>query len=162
MITSEKQKTSRNPILSRLFTSGFLLLIPVLIWNALFFSKLPAVYSSDAGVPSWLLVIEWGLRLVVFAWPLLLILGLGKGIHKVGLILYVTGILVYYAAWLVQIYAPSSALAGYPLVALAPAWLPLIFMSGIGLMAESWGYVAAVTLFVFAHVGHNLITQGLI
>ncbi|MDJ0754984.1 MAG: hypothetical protein QNJ45_15785 [Ardenticatenaceae bacterium] len=162
MITSEKQKTLKNPILSRWLTSGFLLLVPVLIWNALFFSKLPPVYNSDAGVPGWLLVAEGALRLVVFAWPLLLIISWGKGISKVGLILYLTGSLVYYAAWLVQIYAPSSALAGFPLVALAPAWVPLIFMSGIGLMAESWGYVAAVTLFVIAHVGHNLITHGLI
>lgn len=56
-----------------ILSNAFLLLIPIFVWNALFWSKLPPEYeekSFDRGVPKFLLILENIFRIVIFSLPL--------------------------------------------------------------------------------------------
>ena len=133
----------------------FWLLIPVLAWNARFSSKLahPA-FEFDTAVSKWVLLLENLLRASVMILPLLMPLRWDTEQAKIGIILYLIGLLVYFASWLPLMYSPDSAwsnsLAGF----LAPAYTPLLWLFGIGLIGGWWPYLVLSTLFIGVHVSH--------
>ena len=152
----EKHRSRFKQILS----NGFLLLIPILVWNLVFWSKLPQAYSDDQNVSSWLLVIETGLRIAVFGLPLFLTMHLANQKNKVGFILYLFGSLLYFGAWLLVIFWPETAVATHPFVSLAPYYTPLLFFTGLGLMGNSPPYILAAVLFTLIHTYHGLLNFG--
>lgn len=133
----------------------FWLLIPILAWNLVFSSKLahPA-FEHDEAVPKWILLLENVLRFAVMGLPLLMPLRWGSLLSKVGIAVYLIGVLIYFASWIPLMYAPNSAwsnsLAGF----LAPAYTPLLWLVGIVLISGWWPYMALSVIFVGVHVGH--------
>ncbi len=80
----------------------------------------------------------------------------------VGLVVYCLGMLVYFASWLPLIFLPESNWSESAAGLLAPAYTPLIWLSGIALVGGSWPYAGLSMLFVVVHVYHNILAYGLI
>lgn len=125
--------------MSKYLLNCFSLLLPVLLWNIAFMDKLPKGYLSTAiwdKIPSWLNVTENILRAMVFLLPLFLKLSLESKIQKIGLIVYLLGLIIYYASWIWPIYFPNSnwsnSLIGY----MAPAYTTIVFFTGIALIGQ--------------------------
>lgn len=144
----------------------FMLLLPVLLWNIVFVNRLPEVYTNKAiwdDIPSWLMLSEHALRMVVFMAPLFLKISFKLKTQKAGLALYLIGLLLYFLSWIWQIYFPqsswSTSLMGY----MAPAYTTMFFFLGIGLIGRQsimnipkpgTVYIAISLLFVIVHSCH--------
>jgi len=143
-----------------------LLLLPIMAWNGIFFSKLPWAYSSevfDKNIPVFLSNGENIFRLFVFFLPLLMPLKIETQSQRLGLWLYILGTATYFISWLVQIYFPQSPWSLSVFGFLAPAYTPLIWLTGIGLIGntlyfsspyQSWMYILLSVTFVGFHMSH--------
>jgi len=131
------------------------LLTPILAWNAIFSSKLahPA-FEFDEAVHQWVLLIENILRLAVMVLPLFMPLRWNTSHNKLGMAVNVIGMLVYFASWIPLMVAPesvwSNSLPGF----LAPAYTPLLWLVGIGLIGGWLPYLILSVVFVGVHVSH--------
>jgi hypothetical protein len=145
-----------------------LLLLPIMAWNVIFSSKLPVLYSPEVfwkNVPSFIANGENVFRLIVFILPVLMPMRIETQSQKLGLWLYITGTVIYFMAWLAQIYFPQSAWSLSAWGFLAPAYTPLIWLVGIGLIGDalyfsslyrSWMYIATSVTFISFHLSHAL------
>lgn len=109
MIEQRPFPTQTNSRYKKILANGFLLLLPIFVWNLLFWAKLPPTYSNDQNVPTWLLFVENILRIGVFGFSLMLTMHLENWKNKGGLVLYVVGSVLYYGAWLLVIFWPETA-----------------------------------------------------
>jgi hypothetical protein len=135
----------------------FWLIVPLLIWNLIYGPKLtdPRI-TSDAHSPAWLLIAENIGRIGVFILPLLIPLQLKEPMSKIGLGIYITGTLIYFASWLPLLFAPSSAWSNSPPGLLAPALTPFLAFLGIALIGGSWPYGVLATVFIAVHTWHGI------
>ncbi len=120
-------------------TNSFLLILPVLLWNIVFYKKLPQAYIDPKiwdNIPIWLQWAENISRIGVFTLPLLLVLSTEKKSQKIGLALYLIGLLAYFSSWLVQIYLPKSSWSISLMGFMAPAYTTIIWLIGIGLIGQ--------------------------
>jgi hypothetical protein len=85
--------------------------------------------------------------------------------QQLGLWLYIAGTAVYFISWLAQMYFPQSAWSLSVWGFLAPAYTPLIWLVGIGLIGStlyfsspyrSWMYIVASVIFVGFHLSHAM------
>lgn len=133
----------------------FWLLVPILVWNILFVDKLTHVtFAADENVPAWLLIMETIFRVGVFLIPLFLQMQSKTQHSQTGWILYTIGILIYFLSWLPLMIAPESAWSNHVLGVTAPAYTPLLWLLGIGLIGGWWPYLGLSVLFVGIHVSH--------
>lgn len=131
----------------------FWLLIPPLAWNMVFTQHLPTVFERGE-VPSWLLITENILRMGVMLLPLLLPISSNPAIRKLGLLIYASGLLLYFGSWIYLILYPSTDSI---LLLLAPAYTPLIWLWGIVILAQAPWYGGLALLFIGFHIGEYLI-----
>ena len=162
MIEQRPFPTQTKSRYKKILANGFLLLLPIFIWNLIFWAKLPPAYSNDQNAPNWLLILENILRIGVFGFPLLLTMYLENRKHKGGFGFYIVGVVLYFTAWLLVIFQPDTAVAGHPLVILAPYYTPLLFFTGIGLMGNSIPYILVAILFTIVHTYHGLLSFGFV
>jgi len=145
-----------------------LLILPIMAWNLLFASKLPQAYSTEIfwkNIPPLIANGENIFRLLVFILPLLMPLRIETQSQKLGLWLYIAGAVIYFTAWLAQMYFPQSAWSLSVFGFLAPAYTPLIWLTGIGLIGSalyfsspyrSWMYILTSIIFIGFHLSHTL------
>lgn len=145
-----------------------LLLLPIMAWNLIFASKLPWAYSGevfDKNIPSFIVSGENIFRSIVFILPILMPIKIETQSQKLGLWLYVAGTAIYFIAWLAQMYFPQSVWSLSAWGFLAPAYTPLIWLIGIGLIGNvlhfsspyrAWMYIVASVVFVGFHLSHAL------
>jgi hypothetical protein len=145
---------------ARIRRNGAWLVLPVLLGNLVLAGILPPGYGSDEGVPGWLLVVEWALRIVVFTTPVLLVVTLQGRAGMVGMAVYGVGLALYVASW--AVIAAGDAGAGHPGVATAPYWTPAVFLSGVAVLCRAWWYFVPVGWFTVAHTAHGLLSLGLV
>ena len=139
----------------------FWLLVPILLWNIIFTPRLTQEgFKSGADVPPWILVLEGILRVIVFAFPLLLPLRLKDQWSKGGFVVYSVGTLIYLGSWLPLVYQPNARWSTSALGLLAPYFTPLILFVGIGLIGHSWVFVLLSVLFVLFHTLHGVWSFG--
>jgi hypothetical protein len=143
-----------------------LLLLPIMAWNLIFASKLPWVYSEEVfskNILSFITIGENVFRLIVFILPVLMPLRIDTQSQKLGFWLYIIGIVIYFLSWLAQMYFPQSAWSLSALGFLAPAYTPLIWLIGIGLIGNalyfsfpyrSWIYILLAAIFIGFHLSH--------
>ncbi len=148
--------------------NGFIFLIPILIWNLFLTPKLPVEYDPvrfDEKVPKVLLVLEHLFRTIVFLLPLLFRVDITSRTGTFGVIVYIAGLFLYFASWLVLILLPRRVWRKNFLLFSAPATTPLLWLTGIGLMAESYyfnltlrpeHYLIPSIIFVVLHGAHSL------
>jgi hypothetical protein len=144
-----------------------LLLVPIMAWNIIFVSKLPRLYSQEVfekNIPVFITYGENIFRMLVFVLPLLMPLRIETPIQKLGLFLYITGTAVYFLSWLAQMYFSESTWSLSVFGSLAPAYTPLIWLTGIGLIGStlyfpsfyrSWIYTLLSIIFVAFHLSHT-------
>lgn len=167
---SDKRALSLFLLLTRLILrNGAVLLIPPMLITFGLWSKLPAAFGAEVfwkDIPNWLAVPENILRIIVFAVPAFLTLGIRETGQKRGWMLYACGIVLYLLSYLLQIYLPdgfwSKSIIGFT----APAWSTLFWFAGIGLVCDkswlpipwsSFVYIALAVLFLIFHIGHTLV-----
>ena len=144
------------------------LLLPVMAWNGIFTSMLPRAYlaeSFEKDIPAFITNGENISRLIIFILPVLMPMRIETQSQKLGLWLYIAGTAVYFVSWLAQIYFPQSAWSLSVFGFLAPAYTPLIWLVGIGLIGSTlfiasayrtWMYIITAIIFVGFHVSHAL------
>lgn len=158
----------KGNVIATYFLNCFLLTLPILFWNLLFASDLPGAYQPAFfwnQIPTWLTYSENTLRILVFLITLLMPIQISTTIQKRGLLLYLTGMLLYFAAWLMLMFVPDSnwsqSMAGFT----APAWTPLLWLLGIGRIGSSfyfglpfrrWIFILVSILFLFFHNLHTV------
>lgn len=141
-----------------LLLNGFWLIVPVLIWNALFASKLPQkLFNNDEGMPGWLLLCEHIFRIPAFVYPLFLRMEFNSDFFWYGVVVYLSASLMYYGSWLLLIYQPESSWSrSFPGI-IAPYVLPLLIFGGIALICLSWLYSLLSFLLIVIHVYHGFL-----
>lgn len=149
--------------------SCFILIIPVVLWNVLFASSLPKRYAMDVfweDIPSSIGTTENVLRLAVFVIPLLMPLSFKSDTQKMGLAVFIIGVLIYFSSWLLQINFPESSWSKSVFGFMAPAYTPIIWFVGIGMIGETLFvkipyhpivYIGISALFVVFHSLHSYI-----
>ena len=146
--------------------NGFLFFIPVFIWNAIFYKKLPEFYQTAVwdNIPKVLDVTENILRFSSFLIPLLFRIDFSTNSQRIGLVLYLAGIIVYFSSWLIQIIFKDKKFSGVLLLRAAPAYTTIIWLMGIGLIGKHAFlpnirkiYIPAIAAFVVVHTFHSYI-----
>ena len=150
----------------------FLLTLPILLWNIAFSSRLPSTYQPDIfwhNIPP---VIEYGesiFRMLAFLLMFLMPLRISTTTQKAGLIVYIVGTLLYFAAWIALIFYPQSLFSNSMLGFMAPAYAPSLWLVGIGLVGNSyyfnlrfrrWPYMLIAFSFLAFHNAHTYIVYS--
>jgi hypothetical protein len=144
------------------------LMMPIFVWNLVLVTQLPPAFQPDVfwrDIPPALAWIENTLRLAVSVVPFLMPLP-SQPLPKVGVALYMFGLVAYAASWLLLIWWPGSwwshSMAGFT----APAYTPLFWLLGITLLGRQlfipigyrpWTYGTLSVLFVSAHLAHAVL-----
>ena len=157
----------------RYFTlSCGLLLVPVILWNAAFASRLPPMFALSEfwrDIPVPLGLAENVLRVFVFVLPFAMPLSVGSVGQRRGLVVFVLGSLVYFGSWLPLMLAPHSTWSTGVLGAAAPAYTPAIWLVGIGMLGRRlywgrryrwWFYLVGGAAFLVVHIVHTLIVYA--
>lgn len=146
----------------------FLLTLPIMVWNIVLTRKLPqdfqpAIFWKD--IPAFLTYGENISRTMVFILTLLMPLRISTLTQKRGLFLYVGGTLLYFASWVVLIIFPNSAWSNSIIGFTAPAYTPLFWLIGIGLIGNSfyfnlpyrhWFFISISFIFLLFHNFHAI------
>jgi hypothetical protein len=151
------------------FFNCFLLTIPILAWNLIFANKLPKVFQPEIfwnDIPTFLSYGENISRTIVFIFTALMPLKILTKTQEKGVFLYVLGTLIYFASWLLLIYFPNSLWSNSIFGFLAPAYTPLIWLVGIGLIGDSmyfnipykkWSFMTISAVFLIFHNAHTYL-----
>lgn len=145
----------------------FLLLISILLWNLVFTKSLPKRYIEpefQTNIPLFIKISENLLRILVFSLTLFMKLSFETPQQKTGFIIYCLGIILYFLSWIFQIKSANStwskSLPGF----MAPAYTPLIWLCGIGLIGNhTFFFIPSITpifislsiLFIITHLINN-------
>ena len=120
---------------SRYSNNCFLLFIPILIFNILFFKKLPAHYLNDISHP--IIIIETIARIITITFSFIMVLSIQNKIGKIGLIIYIVGIIIYFSSYFIAIYFNNTLIANNIIIILAPYWTSIIWLIGIGIIGNN-------------------------
>ncbi len=141
--------------------NGFWLILPAIVWNVIFASRLTASgFTDDSAVPPAILWSETTLRVVLFAGPILLALRFPLSAAWLAVLAF--GYVLYYASWLPHLVAPDGALAQDPVIILGPAITPLVWLLAIAALTGSRLYAAASIAFIAVHVAHQFFSFRLL
>ena len=145
----------------------FWLLVPILLWNIIFASKLPAEFLPDIfwrDIPPLIKFGENITRVAVFALPAFMPLDM-RGRRRETAV-YLIGVIIYFISWVLIMAYPNSEWSTSILGFFAPAYTPLIWLVGIGLISQelyfttryrSWMYSILSIAFVTFHVTHTAL-----
>ncbi len=150
--------------------NGFWLLVPVLLLNALFADRLPAAFQPQIfwhDILLWISIPENSFRTATVILPLLLHVSLRTKLQRAGAAIYLAGLLAYGLAWFMQIAFPASPWSVSAFGLMAPAYTPLLWLAGIGLLADRifvfniayrpWMYLAVAVAFLLFHNLHTAL-----
>lgn len=155
--------------MNKYLRNGIWLTIPILLWNIIFASRLPAAFLPDIfwrDIPTMIQIGENVLRILIFAMPLFFSVNLKTKMQRYGLVWYVGGTAVYFSSWLPLLFAPESGWSQSMIGFMAPAYTPLLWLVGIGLLGEQFYfsvkyrpvyYIAPAILFTIFHCIHTAI-----
>ncbi len=140
-----------------------------MIWNIVLADKLPNSYQPEIfwkDIPSFLTYGENISRIFVFILSFLMPINFSTNIQKKGLLIYVFGTILYFSSWLFLIYFPDSRWSNNAIGFMSPAYTPLIWLTGIGLIGNSfyfnlpfkrWLFFLISLIFLIFHNYHALI-----
>lgn len=145
----------------------FLFFIPIGLWNVLFYNQLPVAFQtaeSVKNVPAFLEQGEHVSRLLILTLSFHMPLKIQTGTQEKGLWLYLIGILIYFTSWLLLAYFPESSWSQSVMGFMAPAYTPILWLSGIGWVGNSfhshvpfkrWYFFLLAFLFLVFHNAHT-------
>ncbi len=152
-----------------LLRNGAILRLPPLFISLGRWSELSYVYSYEnfsKDIPHWLSLLENTFRLCVFIIPAFLYFGAKEKQQLLGWCLYTGGVLIYLTSYLLQIFLPASVWSQSLIGFTAPAWSPIFWFIGIGLVcSRSWLplpwnrriYISTALLFLIFHISHTVL-----
>jgi hypothetical protein len=133
------------------------LMLPLLAWNIILSPRIKdSRITSDSASPQWLLMVENISRIFIFALPLLMPLQIKDLMSQVGLWIYVSGTLIYFASWLPFLFIPQSAWSNSPAGLLAPRLTPYLSFLGVALVGHSSIYGVLAAGFILLHTWHGV------
>ena len=149
------------------FENAFWLMAPVFGINMVLTRHLPGTFQTELfwnEIPGWIRTPENIFRIPVVLLPLVMRVRVSSASQKTGVWLYLAGILIYSASWWLQISHPQSvwsrSLPGF----MAPAYTPILWLTGMGLMGDSltipkvpyspWIYFIVSGIFALFHSLH--------
>ena len=148
----------------------FWLMLPPLAISGVLGGLLPPVFQPETfwqDIPAWIAWPETLFRILLTGLPLLLPLAITTPRRRWGLAIYGLGILAYGLAWWPLIVAPDSGWSTSLIGFAAPAYTPLIWLAGIGLVGMraapvatrwiGWCYAASAAIFLVCHNLHTLL-----
>lgn len=156
-------------VVLRYLQNCFLLVIPALVLNLLWATRLPPMWQFEffwKDIPPAIAYGENISRIVFNVLPVFMPLRVSTKRQKTGLVVYVVGILIYLLAWVLLVYFPESTWSTSLIGSTAAAWTSLLWILGIGLIGDSlyipipyrsWLYVLASVIFAIFHTLHALI-----
>lgn len=151
------------------FSNCFILMLPIIIWNILLSSKLPANYQAEifsANIPDVLMYGENIFRLFIVVISFLMPMQLRTKKQKVGFSIYLTGLLLYMLSWVFLIFFSKSIWSNSLLGFSAPAYTPLVWLLGISLIGDTfnfnlpfrrWIFISSSALFLAFHLTHTIL-----
>jgi len=149
--------------------SCFLLTLPIMVWNMVLTPKLPQDFQTEifwTDIPDFLFYGENISRAVVFMLTLLMPLYISTQRQKRGLFLYLSGTILYFISWVVLIKFPNSVWSNSVIGFTAPAYTPLLWLIGIGLIGNSfyfnlpfrrWFFISTSIIFLIFHNFHAVL-----
>lgn len=147
--------------------AGWLMVLPLGL--NLFAGKLPASYDPkrfDIGIPKFVTLPENLFRMVVCLSPFLMPLSFSSPLQRVGMGIYIAGVIAYYLGWGAEIFLPESKWSTSWMGFLAPAYTAFFWLVGIGFICDRfffaspyrfWMYLAAAAVFIGFHVTHTAL-----
>ena len=135
-------------------------------WNWVLANQLPIYFQPDIfwkDIPTGLAYGENISRVAVFILTLLMPISISTFTQKAGFLIYLVGLLVYFASWLILIYYPLSGWSMSMIGFMAPSYTPLLWLIGLGLIGNSfyfnlpfkpWLFIAISCLFLLFHNLH--------
>ena len=142
----------------KLRSNGFLLIVPILIWNLAFWRLLPAGAGGSEPVPMSLQWAEHLFRAGVFGMPAFLKIQSHGSVGHLGWAIYLVGSVVYFASWLPWLRGVESEEI---VLLLAPYLTPMLVFTGIAILCRSRTYACVAFAFVGIHVSLGLIRAGI-
>jgi uncharacterized membrane protein YqaE (UPF0057 family) len=148
------------------------LTVPILVWNVVCARFLPPALASNEfsrDIPQLVTYGENTLRTVVMVLPFLMPLEMVDVVQRRGVWLFVVGTLLYIFAWVPLMIAPQSGWSTSWPGFVAPAYTPLLWLAGLGLIGRRlyvrspyrrWMYIALASGFVAFHVTHTSIVYA--
>jgi len=142
------------------------LIVPIMLVNLLLLRRLPKAYQADVfdhDIPRCIRIGENIARTIVFALPLFMPLKIGTFSQKAGFALYLIGTVLYCLSWGMQIWHPRGPWCRSAWGFIAPAYTPLIWLLGIGMIGDTlflrvayspWVYLALSAVFLAFHNIH--------
>ncbi len=152
------------PEVGKYLQNCFLLTLPVMVWNVLLTDHLPEPFQPHVwdDIPAVLGSAEQASRVIMLLFTVIMPLRIHSSVQKMGVFVYLTGVVVYFASWSALILFPdarwSTSIFGF----MAPAYTPLLWLIGIALIGTNFyfGFRYARWLFMVASlvflVAHNL------
>ena len=137
--------------------NNFLFLIPPLLLNAASHTKLHRE-AFHQPVPAWITISEQLTRAAVFGYPMALPVNTNHDLFYPGLAVYIGGLVLYSASWFLNCTDPERGLADNVFIKFAPAYTPLIWLTGISMMAESRIEPILSVLFIGFHLLENIFS----
>lgn len=133
---------------------------------------LPRTFRQEVfwdGIPWALMAAENTFRVMVFALPFLMPIRLDGKASRRGSLLFLIGLLVYVASWLLLIFSPDSVWSRSAAGFLAPAYTPALWLGGLAQIGQRlywgnwyrpWMYLVLCLLFEIAHVSHAALVYS--
>ncbi len=155
--------------LKKYLLNCFLLMVPVMAWNIFLTDKLPAAFQPEVfwkDIRPFITIAENVFRVIVFLLTALMPLSLATSRQRAGFILYLTGLTAYCVSWLALIYWPDSSWSSSVWGFMAPAYIPVLWLTGIALMGNNfyfavsyrrWYFLVPVVCFLIFHNLHTWI-----
>jgi len=148
-----------------LLCNGFLLFIPVFIWNIVLSRKLPDFYKNKTwdSIPKSLLLIENVFRYLSFFIPILMFYDFTSIYIKFSFVIYFFSIIIYFISWLLQIKIKNIKYNNSLLIRGAPAYTTIIWLAAIGLICNKtyipelhirFIYFVVISFFTITHTIH--------
>ncbi len=147
--------------MSKYLLNCFLLLIPVFVLNIVFINSLPQSYSAN--IQNTTNTLQSVFRIIIFILPLIMSISIEMKLQKFGLVLYIVGIVLYFISWIMQTHYPDSIWSQSVFGFLAPAYTPILWLVGIGLIGKVFFvripsfpiiYITLSLMFVLFHTLH--------
>ncbi len=158
--------------LKHIGSNGFILFIPIFLWNLIFIKKLPPVFEDktfDKNIPKIILVGETFFRVIVFLMPIMTEIDYSKIAGNIGFYIFIVGVVIYFLTWLLLMYYPNSKWSKSLIGFCGPGYTPIIWLVGfaftvnrfiINIHYNIWFYLVPSILFVVFHVVHSVMAFG--
>lgn len=155
-------------VLQKIITNGFVLIIPIILWNIIFIPYLPSYYaptSFNSDIPLWIIVGENLFRIVLFGFPLFLHVNFKLSFANRGLVVYLFGVALYFLSWLAIILSPASMWSTSLLGFSASAYTPIIWIVGLSMMVNGyyfklhyskWHFLLPSLVLIVFHILHTV------